>query len=286
MKLNFNFSILKDYLINFLNNANTPHQVYLRFGALSLVILVPCFLITVNRISSYRNYKNRSYQMLDTIMINRNKILNLATTTTEALEQAKISISKDVDFLSDIGRIADETDNEISHFRPLAKRIVTAGENIEVFPVEIKLIGSFTTLVNFLEQIRKYDRICTLDKIKVEISKLNYPYVESSFELSLFPFLNVESTDVTESLIIENDPFKPFYYEEGEISIKRKKGDIILTGIVKEKDFFAIIEIGGKGYIVKNGDSIGEIKITNITSDTVYLMKKEKQIKLRLEKNK
>lgn len=285
MNINFNFSQIKDYLINFLNSANTKNQVYLRFGILSLIVLVPCFLITANRMYSYGKYKNASSKMHDTIETNRAKILDLATVTTEVLEKDETKQVKDINFLADIGKIAEDTDNEITYFKPLPKKIVTIGENIEAFPVEIKFLGSFATLLNFLESIKKYDRICTVEKMDIKLSQLSYPYIESSLELVLFPFLN-DNKNIEESLIIKNDPFKPFYYGGGEISVKRKTGDLILTGIVKEKgNFWAIVEVGGKGYIVKERNNIGEdIKITKITSDAVYLIRKEKVIRLRLEK--
>lgn len=288
MKINFNFSTIKDSLIDFLNSANTPREVYLKFGILSLIVVVPCFLITIRSIYSYSNHKKASTEESDAITKNKNTIMELATVATELLSEDKKIEKGEINFLTDLGKIAEDTDNEITNFKPLPKKIVTAGENIEAFPVELELLGSFPTLINFLEQIKKYDRICIIEKMEMKTGKLNYPYIETSLRVVLFPLVRDTEEIKEPGSTIRNDPFKPFYYRDKEVSIKKRTGDINLTGIIREKYIiWAIIEIGGKGYIVKKGNSIGEnIKITNISSDSVYLTENEKTIVLKLEGNK
>lgn len=286
MKINFDFRSIKDVLINFLNSANTPSQVYLRFLILSMIVIVPSVLITINRIYSYSSHKKMAIKEDNDIKTNRAKIMDLATIATEVLEHDKVAEQKDINFLTDLGKIVENTNNEITNFKPLPKRVVTVGENnIESFPVDLRLVGSFSTLINFLEQIKKYDRICVVEKMDIKMSGLNYPYIESSLTVVLFQLVK-EVEEIGEiALKIQNDPFKPFNYEGEDVSMARKTGDVILTGIVREKQMiWAIIEIGGKGYIVKKGDNIGEdIKITNISSDSVYLIKKENAIRLKLK---
>lgn len=75
---------------------------------------------------------------------------------------------------------------------------------------------------------------------------------------------------------LESSPQEIMLMFHGEPVLISNHGYVRLTGIVGEKDPLAIVEIGGSGFAVKVGESIGEYEVRSITQGTVKLKKKVK----------
>ena len=120
------------------------------------------------------------------------KISEFAKTTTVSILDMKTQRFQEVrvpDNLSSTrkNRISQKDKNPVERKKEELKNILT----LAAMPIDIKVQGTFTSLVDFLEQLQSYSQLLNISNIQITLSR-DYPALSCQFTLRVYSLKTLE----------------------------------------------------------------------------------------------
>ena len=262
-------------MLETINRLYNTRRAYLIFSLLIFTLIIGLLVLVAGKTNALFDYGKRIKNSGAFVNDKKYKIEEYAQMRgkIEQLEKDKLDGIDEAEFIKELAELMNETDCELTGFKPGLKQMVGDLSDIEEYMVSASAKGTYRSIQELFYRLAENKNLVLVENFAINEVAGTKRELSLTLSLKVYPFLSTFTA--AKPAVYARNPFDRLTAEVSGAKAENK--ELVLTGIIKTKtkESYAIIKKDYKSYIVKKGDEFADgIYVLEINNSNVMLSEK------------